>query len=497
MEFLAIVARALALVFLGCGSGAWGEVLQDGFAGRLLVEAGSETESAEPRWWLSSGAYFDSSSGAGSTILGRLPADDPWRVLYARTNPLDTEDGYRPQNIFRLVNRGIWQEGTQEVFFQIRATNLTDSPNRAGHNGILFFSRYLDSQNLYYAGIRVDGRAVIKRKRAGAYVTLASTTVFGSSAPYDRWANANVLPVGRWFGLRSSTTSSESGAARVTLEVLDAARDPDWRIVLQVEDAAPLDAAGRGGIRSDFLDVEFDGYRITTSTVATPTAAPTATRTPAPTARPTATRTAPPTAAPTSTPTPTRTATRTATPTPTPTPTRIPTPTATAVPSAQPTPVPTVTRTPAPAALVAPTATPAPTRTAVPPAPSPTPRAPDPTTVPTPPATPTAGVCSFSTNPERAVFSSHGGAGTIVVVTGEGCAWRSSVSDSWIHADGRWKQNSSSLAYTVDPHRGPKSRSGTIWIGATPFLVTQEGVVGPSDSRRRPLVLGLVRILSQ
>jgi hypothetical protein len=84
-----------------------------------------------------------------------------------------------------------------------------------------------------------------------------------------------------------------------------------------------------------------------------------------------------------------------------------------------------------------------------------------------------------------------------VVSAGVGCAWRASASEPWIHADGRWKRGSSSLAYTVDPHAGGDPRSGTVWIGTTRFLVTQQGIARPNASRRRGLVLGLVRILSR
>ena len=38
---------------------------------------------------------------------------------------------------------------------------------------MLLFNRYQDGQTLYYGGVRVDGAAVIKKKLAGVYTTLA------------------------------------------------------------------------------------------------------------------------------------------------------------------------------------------------------------------------------------------------------------------------------------------------------------------------------------
>src|SRR5262245_22334943 len=152
---------------------------QDGFDLDLCIEAtGAMAASANPDWWVSSGARFLSSGGLGMTLQGFLPENDPWRIAYSLQNPVDTDDGYRPQNIFRMATKAAWLVTEEEVYFHIRAINTSESPNRQGHNGVFLFSRYLDSNNLYVAGLRVDGAAVVKKKLAGAYTTLAYQKVY-------------------------------------------------------------------------------------------------------------------------------------------------------------------------------------------------------------------------------------------------------------------------------------------------------------------------------
>src|SRR3990172_10201649 len=143
-----------------------------------LVEAGRMSDSVSPYWWLSSGAYLHVGSGVGSTIQGTLPSNDYWRRYYAQTSATDTDNGYRPQNLFRLVTRSRWQNFRQQIYFRIRRDNLSASPNRNASNGLLLMSRYLDQNNLYYAGIRVDGAAVIKKKYLGKYYTMAYARMF-------------------------------------------------------------------------------------------------------------------------------------------------------------------------------------------------------------------------------------------------------------------------------------------------------------------------------
>ncbi|MEA2626055.1 MAG: hypothetical protein QOD06_2100, partial [Candidatus Binatota bacterium] len=231
---------------------------------RVVEEAGNASDSWSSGWWVNSGGRLISDGSNGGTIQGELPAGDRWRALYGRNNPTDTDGGLHPQNIFRLVTSGEWKELTQEVTFRIRALNLSSSPNRSASNGVLFFHRYQDGDDLYYAGVRVDGSAVIKKKLAGVYTTLASRKIYPGT--YDREAMPNLLPVGRWIGMRTLTQDLPGGGVSIRLEIRDPADGGAWTPVLEADDtgAGPsgpaIDVEGHAGIRTDFLDVEFDDY---------------------------------------------------------------------------------------------------------------------------------------------------------------------------------------------------------------------------------------------
>ncbi len=227
-----------------------------------LVEAGHMSDSSSPYWWLSSGAYLHRRDKLGSTIQGSLPSNDFWRRYYASTNPVDTDNGYRPQNLFRLVTRSQWRNFRQQVYFRIRRDNLSASPNRNASNGVLLMNRYLDQNNLYYTGLRVDGAAVIKKKYRGAYYTMAYSKVF--PGVYNRTSAPNLLPKNEWLGLRTETRNNPDGTVRIALYV-----DPGpggWVLIFDILDnglafgGPAIATAGYGGIRTDFMDVELENY---------------------------------------------------------------------------------------------------------------------------------------------------------------------------------------------------------------------------------------------
>jgi hypothetical protein len=227
-----------------------------------LVEAGGMSQSASPYWWLSSGAYFYRREGSGFTIQGMLGKNDYWRRYYANTSYVDTDGGYRPQNLFRLTTRGRWQNFRQQVYFRIHRDNPSASPNRNASNGLFLLNRYQDENNLYYCGIRVDGAAVIKKKYRGVYYTLAYAPFFPGA--YDRTSKPSLLPKNIWLGLRSELTNNADGTVRITLSV-----DPGpggWLPVFDVLDndlafgGGAITSSGYGGIRTDFMDVEFENY---------------------------------------------------------------------------------------------------------------------------------------------------------------------------------------------------------------------------------------------
>lgn len=225
-------------------------------------------ESTSPGWWLSSGAYFYSANGIGSTISGSLPAIDPWRVAYFISNPLDTDDGYHPQNIFRLVLiRSKWKNFQQEAYFRITKDNLSTSPNRNASNGLLFFNRYQDAFNLYYTGIRVDGAAVIKKKINGIYYTLAYKSFYDDTTPYNRDTNPNLIPSQKWIGLKSEIKTSPDNTVSIEL-FIDKDKTGNWVLAAEAKDdgktygGSAISNEGYAGIRTDFMDVEFDDYKV-------------------------------------------------------------------------------------------------------------------------------------------------------------------------------------------------------------------------------------------
>lgn len=231
----------------------------------MLPEAGNMNDSWSPYWWLSSGGRFFLDGGVGSTVKGNLASNDYWRRYYEKTSPVDTDSGYHPQNLFRLVTRSKWKNFRQQVYFRIRNDNLSTSANRNASNGLYLMDRYLDQDqdNLYYTGIRVDGAAVIKKKIRGTYYTVAYAPLFPGSA-YDRDSNPSLLPKDIWIGLRSEVTNHSDGTVRIVLYV-----DPGpggWSLVFDVLDnglaygGSALTASGYGGFRTDFMDVEFENY---------------------------------------------------------------------------------------------------------------------------------------------------------------------------------------------------------------------------------------------
>lgn len=232
----------------------------------VTEEAGSMSRSTSPYFWLNSGGYLYLKDGTGKSVHGPLPKDDTWRLRFAAGNAYDTDGGYYPQNLFRLYTRTKWQDVTQEAQYKINKYNLSKSTNRAEFNGLLLMSRLVDGNNLYYAGLRVDGNAVIKKKIGGKYYTMAMKPVITTSK-YDRTTNPNLLPEGTWIGLRTVVKNISSTALRVSLYA-DIGNTGTWKLVAEAVDDGKVyggkafTSAGYGGMRTDFMDVEFDNYRL-------------------------------------------------------------------------------------------------------------------------------------------------------------------------------------------------------------------------------------------
>ncbi len=230
----------------------------------VLSESGDMTESSSPYWWLNSGGVMNIKESVGTTNIGELAKLSKWRILYKISNALDTDDGYHPQNIFRLVSRAAWKDFYSQSYFNIIKDNLSNSPNRNDSNGLLLMLRYQDGDNLYYAGLRVDGTAIIKKKLEGKYTTLAQEKIF--EGIYNRETNPNLLPKNKWIGIRSEI-KNENNSLRIKL-FSDLNESGQWQKILEVVDSKkvsgtePIYNEGFQGIRTDFMDVEFKDFRV-------------------------------------------------------------------------------------------------------------------------------------------------------------------------------------------------------------------------------------------
>lgn len=233
----------------------------------VLEETGAMADSSSPYWWVNSGGRLIIKNGTGRTIQGELSPLDRWRILYAVSNPVDTDTGLHPQNIFRLVTRSRWEHFAQSVAFRLMKLHVSASLQRDGWSGVLLFNRYLDGDNLYYLGVRHDGNGVIKKKRYGLYHTLAEKRVFpAADASYERDTNPNFMPGKRWMGLKSVVRTNPDGT--VTLQLwIDRQLTGKWELALETvdtndgADGAPILGSGYAGLRTDYADVEFDDYR--------------------------------------------------------------------------------------------------------------------------------------------------------------------------------------------------------------------------------------------
>jgi hypothetical protein len=232
---------------------------------RIIEETGAMEESLDPNWWLNSGAYFFMNDGIGHSIQGQLPEEDVWRHRFFESKPETTLNGYRPQNIFRLLTRKKWENISQSAYFKIKAYDLSSHEDRNQSNALLLFGRYIDSDNLYYAGLRVDGNAVVKKKLEGTYYTLGITPVI--EGQYDRVSNPLLLPYNEWIGVKFVVQTLAD--TTVLLELyLDIGQTGNWNKVLSIVDVdgnqglLAIRNDAHAGIRTDFMDVLIKEYSI-------------------------------------------------------------------------------------------------------------------------------------------------------------------------------------------------------------------------------------------
>ncbi len=219
-------------------------------------------KSGHPDWWVSSGGIMYFENGVGRTITNNLPSDNPWVARFNSSNPIDTNNGTRPQNIFRVVLKNTAKNFTQSSYYRITKYDVNQSSNRNASNGILLFNRYKDENTLYYTGVRVDGQVVVKKKLAGLYSTLAIKKVI--EGQYDIQNNPNLIPLNEWIGIKSDVVTDDNGLVHIKVYT-DIGRTGKWTLQLDALDdgvtfGKTISKAGYGGIRTDFMDVEFDNY---------------------------------------------------------------------------------------------------------------------------------------------------------------------------------------------------------------------------------------------
>lgn len=103
----------------------------------------------------------------------------------------------------------------------------------------------------------------------GVYYTLAYEPFIDISdkGAWNKNSNPNLLPKDIWIGLRSEVVTDSSGVVNIKVYV-DMGKTGNWVLVVEAEDDGKSYSgpafleAGHAGIRTDFMDVEFDDYSI-------------------------------------------------------------------------------------------------------------------------------------------------------------------------------------------------------------------------------------------
>lgn len=254
----------------------------------VLNETSSSDLSSSPYWWLSSGGQLIVKSGTGQSLQGNVPTSNKWNGIYAKSSPIASDNGSHPQNLFSLFLRLPALNTDQSVSVMVKNDNLSNAVNRNPWNGVLLISRWKDNNNYYYAGIRADGHAILKKKINGVYYTLAEKTLIPGT--WSAISNPNLLPKNTWIKLRSTTNTESDGNVRIRLYA-DLNQSGNWQLVLETTDngskGSIVSSSGLSGIRSDFADIVIDNYNTsnigisstTTSTTVSTSTVPTATST--------------------------------------------------------------------------------------------------------------------------------------------------------------------------------------------------------------------------
>lgn len=232
-----------------------------------LNQTATVAQSGSPYWWVASGGQLKVSSGLGQSLQGNVTSSNSWYNTYKKSNPVVSDNGSHPQNIFSMFARTPELNIDQSVSVKINRDNLGTVSNRNPWNGIFLSSRWLDNNNYYIAGIRDDGHAIVKKKVNGTYYTLAEKQIFPGT--YDAVSNPNLLPKNVWLRIRSVVYTDSTGNVRIQL-YLDRTQSGLWELVLDTVDngssGTKINSQGLLGLRSDFMDIVMDNYKLSLPT---------------------------------------------------------------------------------------------------------------------------------------------------------------------------------------------------------------------------------------
>ena len=227
-----------------------------GSSGTLNQTVSADT-SGSAYWWVANGGQLLVSNGVGKTMQGDATSANPWYTIYAKSLAVTSDNGKHPQNTFAALLRTPTLDTDQSIAVQINKDNLANTANRKPYNGIHLISRWQNDGNYYFAGLRADGHAVIKKKVGNAYYTLAEKSAFPGT--YNSTTNPNLLPKNTWMNVRMITSTDASGSVHVQLYL-------NQTLMLDTTDngarGATIKTEGLTGIRSDFMDMLMDNYKL-------------------------------------------------------------------------------------------------------------------------------------------------------------------------------------------------------------------------------------------
>jgi hypothetical protein len=215
----------------------------------VLSEASSVTSSTSAYWWLQNGGRLILTNGVGTSLSSVTPADP-----------------------FQMLLRKVLLHSSVESYV-MKKSDLAPTVVKAGWNGISLFSRYVDELNYYFASIRADGYATIRKRKNGLYITLLQKKVLPGTYSLT---GPTLIPTDTWIGLRFSVDGN-MGYPRLTLHA-DFGRTGIWSLLGEVTDdpakfGPALEGAGLNGIRSDF-PLHTDDFRLEELSAPIPSAQP-------------------------------------------------------------------------------------------------------------------------------------------------------------------------------------------------------------------------------